>query len=197
MPYFDRADADVQNGRDVVVPQSFQITQHQHFAVVGRQPVQSGPHTAPQFLAQQALARPAAKIDQTIGQLHSRLDGQGQHARFLAFDAAAARAEMAAVQLDQPLPGQPPQPRIEGQRPLPQVVVELAGGVGEGFLHHVGRVHAGRQASIQMGGDHATQSAAVTGQQPLPRLVVALPCLFQQVIGTCFRGHGGKTSPID
>ena len=96
------------------------------------------------------------------------------------------------MELDQSLPGQPSQPRIKGERPLPQIAVELAGRVGESFLHHVGGVHTSPQASIQMGGDHAPQLAAVAGQQLLPRPVVALCCSVQQLIGIRSRGHGGK-----
>jgi hypothetical protein len=49
------------------------------------------------------------------------------------------------------------------------LATQLGQPVGEGFLHRVGRVHAGRQASIQMSGDHTVQPAAVTRQQLLRR----------------------------
>ena len=47
MPHLDGANRDAQYGRDVRVPQLFQIAQNQHLAVVRRQPVQSSPHAAP------------------------------------------------------------------------------------------------------------------------------------------------------
>jgi len=50
--------------------------------------------------------------------------------------------------LDQPLPGELPQPGIERHRPVAEVIVEPTRGVGERLLDDVRRVNAGVQPAV-------------------------------------------------
>jgi hypothetical protein len=87
---------------------------------------------------------------------------------------------MVAMELEQPLPGELPEPWVERQRPLAKVAGKSPGGVGEGLLHDIRGVDSGGQAVIEVDGDHLPQSTAVSSQQPLARVVVALcGCLEQ------------------
>src|SRR4051812_3489709 len=81
---------------------------------------------------------------------------------------------MVAMELEQPLPGELPQPRVEWQQSLAEVAGEPPSGVGERLLNDIRGVDAGRQSPIQVEGDHLPQSAAVPGQQPLARSLVAV-----------------------
>ena len=136
-----------------------------------------------QFAFHGALAGTGLAGQNAVGQLHCRFVGQVRGQRLLAFDAAFLRVQMTAVQLDQALPGQLAHPGIEGQRPLPQIVVETASGVEQRFLYHVGRIDTRGQAAIDVDGDHVLQALAVPNQHGLTRLFVAAFGASQQFVG--------------
>jgi hypothetical protein len=131
---------------------------------------------------------------QPPGQLLGRLVGQTREGAFLAGDAALLGPQMALVQLDQPLPGEPAQPGVKGQRPLLQVAGQLADRVRQGFLHHVGGVHARRQAPVEADGDHLPQAAAVARQQLLTGAALAAAGAFQELLGVRVEtSHGWRS----
>jgi sirohydrochlorin ferrochelatase len=80
---------------------------------------------------------------------------------------------MPPLQLDQPLPGEFPQPRIEGHRAVAQVIGQIAARDGQDVLDDVGGVHASGQSSIHPHRDHLAQPIAVLRQQSLSGRVVA------------------------
>ena len=76
---------------------------------------------------------------------------------------------MAAAKPCQPLAGQFPQPGVERQPPLGNIVGQLANGFHERLLYHVGRIHAGRQARVHADRDHPPKSRPAAVEEPLHR----------------------------
>ena len=98
---------------------------------------------------------------------------------------------MLPVQLDQPLPGQPPQPGIERQGTAPQVVVHGPVGLGKGVLDDVRWVHAGRELAIHANRDHLPQPRLMPDQQVVAGLAVAPRGLLDELCGIrCLGEHG-------
>jgi hypothetical protein len=149
-------------------------------------------HALALLLAQEALAGIGRRCHQPFGQPGERLVGQSQEARLLALYTAAGRLHMAAVQGDQVLAGQLAQPGIERQRPLAQVAVELAAGLHEHFLHHVGRIDARRQAAVEQIGNHLAQAQPMASEQPIAGAGVAFAGLLQQLLGVGLSGRHEK-----
>ena len=87
------------------------------------------------------------------------------------------------MHLDQPFPGQPPEPGIERQRAASQVVVHGAVGLGEGVLNDIGGVHAAGEPVVQPDGDHLAQPVTVPGEQRLTGRLVTLRHLLDQPLG--------------
>ena len=54
---------------------------------------------------------------------------------------------MAAVQERQAFPRQLPEPGVKGERPVPQVEIELLVRFGQDFLDDIRRINAGREAA--------------------------------------------------
>ena len=90
---------------------------------------------------------------------------------------------MMTVQPEQAIPGELPEPRIEGHRPTPQVIGQVASRVGEGLLNNIRRIEPGRQATVHPHRDHALQPGAVPLQEPTTSPVIAAAGPLQQCIG--------------
>ena len=120
--------ADPQHGGDLGGRQLLQVPQDQHLAVARRPAAARAARTrSPQLVADQAAAGAGAAGQQPVGQLQRPTRRAGGMPALLAADAPPPGLDVAAVQLDQPLPGEPPQPGVERQRAVPQVVVQAAG----------------------------------------------------------------------
>ncbi len=87
------------------------------------------------------------------------------------------------MELEQPLPGELAQPRIERQWPGLQVVRQALSGVGQRLLHHVRGVHSGRHPPVDAQRDHLPQPAPMPRQQLLPRSLIARPRSLEQLFG--------------
>ncbi len=131
------------------------------------------------LVAEEPLAGSGPAGHQAVGQLHHRFVRQGEIEPFLAGHGPFLGLEVAAVELDDPLPGEPAQPRIERQRPVAEEVIQLAAGVGQGLLHDVGRVDQGSQPAVEPHGDHPPQALAVPLQQDIERWPAAAGVLEQ------------------
>ena len=94
-----------------------------------------------------------------------------------------AGLEVAAVDFDEPFPGEPPQPRIERHGTISEVVVQAPGGVGQGFLDDVGGIETGGQATVETDRDHLPQAVPMPGQQPLASLAITLAGAVEQFLG--------------
>ena len=88
---------------------------------------------------------------------------------FLASDGPFLGPEVAAMELDDPLPGEPAQPRIERQGAVAEEVIQLLAGVGQGFLDDVRGVDQGGQPAVEAHGDHPPQAIAMPLEQHLKR----------------------------
>ena len=93
---------------------------------------------------------------------------------------------------DQAVPGDLPEPGVERQRPLAEVVGEPRGGLGQGLLHQVGGVDAGGQAAVEADGDHPPQAVAVAFEQELARLGLAAAGAVEQFLGIGLSGGGHR-----
>ena len=87
------------------------------------------------------------------------------------------------MQLDQPVPGQLPQPRVERQRPATQVVRQFLSGIGQDFLDNVRRIDASGETAIHADRDHPAQPVAVPDQELLASGTVAAAGAFDEQIG--------------
>ena len=84
--------------------------------------------------------------------------------------------------------GEAAEPGVIRHRPVAQVVVQPAGGVGEGFLDDVRRVHAGGQPAVEPDGDHPPEPVPVAGEQLVAGGAVAGGGAVEQEI----RVHGSQ-----
>jgi hypothetical protein len=107
----------------------------------------------------------------------------GLAARLLPADAAPLGPDVAAVDLDQPLPGQAAQPGVERQRPPLRVVGKFQVRLGQGVLDDVGGVEAWPQPAVEANLDHVAQALAVPGQQSAAGVGVARGDAAQQLVG--------------
>ena len=74
---------------------------------------------------------------------------------------------MSAVGVDDPLSGELPEPAVERERPLPEVVVQPPGGLDQGLLDDVRHIDAGGQAAVEPHRDHPPQVVPVMLQELL------------------------------
>jgi hypothetical protein len=72
------------------------------------------------------------------------------------------------------VPGELPQPRIEGDGLIAEVLVQSAVGKDQRFLHDIGGVDTLLQAVIHADGKHATETIAVSVEELIAGLVVAI-----------------------
>ena len=82
-------------------------------------------------------------------------------------------AEVPAVDGDELLPGDVPQPEEERELGVAGVVGEVLADLQEGVLEHVGRVHPALEAAVEPKPDHGPQPVPVAGEQVVGRLLVA------------------------
>jgi hypothetical protein len=95
------------------------------------------------------------------------------------------------VDLDQPLPGDLSQPRVERQRLVTQVVVELFVSLDQYVLNDVGGIEPTKQAAVQTDADHLAQAITVANQQGLTRRVIATGAAQDQFVSVGrSRSHG-------
>jgi hypothetical protein len=87
----------------------------------------------------------------------------------LAVNRAVPGEDVPAVEIDQPIPGDLPEPRIEGHRTIPEILGKLAEGLDERFLNHVRGVEARGEPGIHAHRDHPPQSGAMTVDEPAGR----------------------------
>ena len=87
------------------------------------------------------------------------------------------------MELEQPLPGELAEPRVERQRPVPQVVGQALRGVGQRLLHHVGGIDPGRHPAVDAQRDHLPQPAPMPRQQLLPGRLIARTRSLDQFFG--------------
>jgi hypothetical protein len=115
---------------------------------------------------------------------------QVQDARFLSAGSTLAGVQMAAMQLGEALRGDLPQPGIEGERPIAQIIRELAIGRCERLLNHIGGVHASGQPTVEPQGDHLAEALAVPRQELLASAAVSVANTVEELIGVGReRGH--------
>jgi hypothetical protein len=181
VPNLDRPLGRRQHRRGLLDGQTLQVTEDQHLAVTFAEPGQGVLDAAAQLLADQVAAGTRARAKQALSQLQGRRAGQRRC--LLAQDAALAGVQVALVQPDQVLPGQPPQPGVERHRPLAQVAGQLLGGLGQRLLDDVGRIDAGGQPAVHAHPYHLREPVAMTAQELLPRWAVALAGLCDQLLG--------------
>jgi hypothetical protein len=115
--------------------------------------------------------------------LHGRLFRQRQEVGIFPAHAALLGVQVAPVQLDEPVPGQLPQPGVEGERPTAEVVGQFLGGVGQGFLDHVGGIDPRHHTAVHAERDHLPQLLAVAAQQLLAGVAVAAAGTLDQRFG--------------
>lgn len=100
------------------------------------------------------------------------------------------------VQSSEPRSMYPSQPRGERQWPLAEVVRQLVGGVGQGFLDDVGGIDAGSDTAVEAQRDHPSQPLPVPGQQLLACLGVSLFGAHNQILDVgVFGVHAHLRSP--
>jgi hypothetical protein len=87
---------------------------------------------------------------------------------------------VSAVQLGQPIAGELPQPRIERERAILEIIGELLDRLGQRFLDHIRRIEAGGQPAIHAHGYHLPQTVLVANEQMLACRQVALLSPLEQ-----------------
>ena len=187
----DGSGPDAEHGADLGGRHLFQVPHDQELAVVRAEPVHGILDAPDHLVADQLTAGTGAIRFQQVRQGIGRWVGQQQAVLFLAEDAAAMAPDMVAMQSIEPLPGQLPQPGIERQGPLPQVIGEIQGGVHERLLDHIRGVDPGGQAAVEMHGDHLAEAAPMAGQQALAGRAIAMFRRAEQLVGVGMaRFHG-------
>ena len=88
------------------------------------------------------------------------------------------------------LAGDQPQPQVERDRGVAQVVGQLERGLQEGLLEHVGGVDAALQPAVQAQRHHAAQALAVLRQDPAPEVLIPGSDLLQQAADLTRVGGG-------
>jgi hypothetical protein len=103
---------------------------------------------------------------------------------------------VAAAQVQQAVQGDLSQPGVERQRRTVQVLLQAAGGFGQGLLDHVGGVHAGAQAGVEVEADQPPQPGPVPGQQPVAGRGVTPPGELEQLVGVRLVDFVHRKSPL-
>jgi len=113
---------DAEDRRNLADLELLEVSHDQDFTVGGGEPVEGRPYAVADFLADQASAGAGSAGDELAGQIHGGLIGEPHPLALLASDAAALGLDMMAVQTYQILPGKLPEPRVERQRAVLQIV---------------------------------------------------------------------------
>jgi hypothetical protein len=119
-----------------------------------------------QFLADQVLAGARAVGREATREVVGHLIGQ-QRRPTLAGDAAPLRADVEAMHLHQPIPGELPQPVAERQGTVAKILRQGTDGLSQSLQDDIGWVHASSQARIHPGCHRQAQSVAIPGEQRL------------------------------
>ncbi len=125
-------------------------------------------------------------LDQIVGQLTSRKVGHFVTRILLALDAAHLRVEVPAVVSEELFPGQLAKPRIERQRPVPQVGRQFPLGVDQRVRHHIRWIEPGGGAIVHVDGHHSLEPVTVSLQQNRDRRRVSATGTIQQLFSVGF-----------
>ena len=194
---------DTQHGGDLGGRHLLEVAHHQDLAIVGRQLRQRGLEPVVQFLAQERAIDARTWCQQPLGQPQDRLGRQAGLPGFLAGHAPTPRGDVLPVQLQQAIPGELPEPGIERQRLLTQVVIEPGISRGQGLLDHVRGIDPFRQPGIEPQADHLAKPRPVPLEQPRAGLGVALAapappasrCRSCPIPSSCMPPLGYVTNP--
>ena len=164
---------DAQHRADVAAVDSLPIAQHQHFAVLPRQP--GGPPAAGRATSSRRTAalglRRGAGADRPV--LRPRRPAGPATPRFPRHAARPTGRDGGA--------GRPTDPRPAGAatgrtvRPGADVAVQTPVGLGQNVLHHVGRVDARGEPGVDAQGDDPPQPPPVAVQQRSSRVLSPAP----------------------
>lgn len=143
MPFLDSFFADAEYGRNLVHGQLLEMAKHEHFAVSLGKPRKSAaePITKLSPLYLTAWAGPGG--NEPARQVRHGLVREFHIPAGLARHTSGVCKQVAEVQVHESVPRNLPQPWVEGQRPLPGVAWQLAGGFYQRILHDVGSTDAG------------------------------------------------------
>ena len=133
----------------------------------------SGPEPLAFLGADQSPAGTRVVGHQAIRQLCGRILREHQLTRPFSIHAPPPGSDVPLMALQQVLPGDVPQPGIERQRPLAEVIRQPPRRLGEGLLDDVGRINASGHAAIEADRDHSPQPRPVSGEKLVPGPVVA------------------------
>ncbi len=111
-----------------------------------------------------------------------RTPHRGTIRRNLAQGAAGLRSEMGAVNIDEPLLCDRPQPDHEGLLGLFDQVAQAISSIEERLLHDVARVDPAPEAAVHAEGDHPPQSCAIELEELRESVLVALANLFEPTL---------------
>jgi hypothetical protein len=163
------------------------MAQHQHLTITGGEAIEGGPDAEAQFVAEHLAAGGTVVIQEPI---HQGLGGvvPWWGGALLADHAPPLCGDMPPVQGNQPLPGELPQPGIEGDGPADEVLLEGTIGLDECLLNHIGRVETSPQSLIEPKLNHAEQPLPVTAEQALPGAAIARGSAEQQFVGVWSNG---------
>jgi hypothetical protein len=81
---------------------------------------------------------------------------------------------MLPVQLDQPIRGDLPQPRVKGQGSMTHIVGQFAIRFGQDILNDVGGIDANGQTPVHAEADELAQAAPMLGEQLIAGRAVAV-----------------------
>src|SRR4029077_4859166 len=100
----------------------------------------------------------------------------------LAQDAPILRVDVFLGERVQSLPGELPEPGIEGERRVADVVGQLPTRLVESILDHMGGFDPSGEAAIDPLGDHPLQPGAVACEQLFARPVITAPRELEQLL---------------
>jgi hypothetical protein len=97
---------------------------------------------------------------------------------------------MAAVEIDDSIPGKLAKPRVKRQRSASQVISQLVGRNGEGILDHIGWIDACLQAAVEVDRNHFPEARPMPSKELLTSRQVTVCRPIEQLIGARIsRGH--------
>jgi hypothetical protein len=187
-----RGRLDAEHGRRLDVVQFLEVAQHHDLAVDRVHAVERLLQPEPQLRPDRGRGRRGQAREVLLRQRRGRGLRQGPPVEgdFLP-GVAHLRPEMLAVQVDQPLAGQRPQPDVKRHGRRGGVLREAPGHVEVGLLENVRGVEPPGHAVVEAEADHLAQPVAVVREQRPQGRRVPGPGPPQQVVGRRRRvGHG-------
>ena len=194
MAHADASRRNPQQRGHFLVAHLLQIPHHQNLAVSVVKRFERGLNSSQQLLADRPVGRTGMIGGQDSRQFDGRMVGKLGCLSLFPSDTPPLGVDVPSIELNQPLPGHPSQPRIKRDRLFPRVLDQFPRRFRERVLHDVRRIEANRHPAIHMHGDHPPKPVAMLLQQGIDGRTIGVGGSQQECFGVGVGGGHAKIS---